>query len=331
MMRHKLISSLSLLLIFATYSTAFAEVDYPAVKAKFRSISSDSNTTKSELAILEASLSAKVKSPHFTTKAHTREIAQKISKHAELEINRISKKLYKFSSVPNYKIIIRVWTDEEDYQKAVPNAPETSKACTWEYLDRLGVSCYRIDIVLPENEKDIQTETLDRVIPHEITHILVGEFFKINADSGKKNVPQELCPLALLEGMSIIAEKMPQDQRMIIIGMLQSSNPNMLSLKQLLTLDKYSQSIDPAIFYAQAYSFVEFLRSRLTEMQFTELMKNMREGESFEVALQRALFLNSSSKFMAQLEKAWKDHLITQYKIVQSLAQNKTDQAQAKK
>ena len=266
-------------------------------------------------------------SKNFKIRATNISLANKLSQKAEIELTRITNKLYKFTKPPTYTVEIFLWDTEAQYKKAAPNAPKNSQACTWKYTTKDGVAQYRIDIKMPKDASKFEAEILNRALPHEITHALINTFFDKNLSSIDSRIN---CPLALLEGFSVIAENISQDQKIILNGLILQKAPSDFSLAKLLGTTEYDEKKDSQIFYAQAYSFTTFLKSRLTADQFKSLLKNMKEGADFETSIKRALYITDQSNFLAQLEIAWKKYAIEQYNIAKSLQDSKDQESENK-
>ena len=306
------------------------------VSAQAQSANSKPSTKPSESEKVQSSETDEnlicITSKNFKIYSTKNKLAAMASETAQTELKRITEKIYKFAKPPVYNIKIFLWNNEKEYREAAKDAPKKSRACTWKYTDKNGISQYRIDIKLPADETKFEDKILASVLPHEITHVLINTFFDKSLTSAQANIN---CPLALLEGFSIITENISHDQKIILNGLILQKASNDFSLANLLGTKRYNEKKDADIFYAQAYSFTNFLKTKLTEKQFKTLLKNMQEGADFETSIKRALYITDQDDFMQQLELAWKKYAIDQYNIAKSLQQkeekSEDDSKQAKK
>jgi len=76
---------------------------------------------------------------------------------------------------------------------------------------------------------------------------------------------------------------------------------------------------DPRVFYAEAFSFTEFVHSRLSREQFRSFLEHLKAGHAVADALQRALYRPAEEDFLAQLSEAWEDHAIAQAQFLREL------------
>jgi hypothetical protein len=206
---------------------------------------------------------------------------------------------------PHY-VEINVWADQDDYIAHADDAPEWAGG-NFSVQSRHGVTTRRIDLTQRDARGRFAVIMLDRVLPHEMCHLVVHEYFGDAA-----------CPLFLNEGLAMLAECEVDNQRVIVAGTtLAGGEP--LSLRDLFARERHNMG-EPGTFYAASFSFVEFLHSRMTEDQFTEFLAHVKDGCFVCDAIQRALCSPDTPTFPTDLESAWQSHAILQAQITRALA-----------
>ena len=56
-------------------------------------------------------------------------------------------------------------------------------------------------------------------------------------------------------------------------------------------------------------------------MQLGELLVQLRQGNKFEIALQRAILMPDSNDFFPRLERAWQQYAVLQKEILESISE----------
>jgi hypothetical protein len=107
------------------------------------------------------------------------------------------------------------------------------------------------------------------------------------------------------------------NERVVLAGMALAGKAKVL-LDDLLIRQRQDAG-EPTVFYAESFSFVEFLRQRLTERQFREFLGHVKSGCTVLDALQRALYVAPDDLFPATLSGVWEDHAIQQAQLVRAL------------
>jgi len=152
---------------------------------------------------------------------------------------------------------------------------------------------------------------LDRILPHEMCHLVLKELF---GDS--------YCPLFLNEGLAMMAESQVENSRIRLAGRTVAGKA-LRRLETICIAQQYNVE-EPIVFYAESYSFVEFLHGRLSGQQFRDLLANVQQGCPVADAVQRSLYMPADDSFTADLANAWEDHAIAQAQYLEALAATKT-------
>ena len=165
---------------------------------------------------------------------------------------------------------------------------------------------YEWDNTLNGQDVDIDVNMLDRILPHEICHLVLAERF------GDAH-----CPLPLNEGLAMMAETTLHNDRIRLAAAALASHRK-IPLRRLLAATRV-QADDAAVFYAESHSLVSFLHARLTARQFRDLLANLKDGCPFGDALQRALYLPPDEDFLPRLADAWAAEAIRQGQFLKAL------------
>ena len=171
---------------------------------------------------------------------------------------------------------------------------------------RDGKHVRRIDLTQCDAKGRFDTTMIDRVLPHELCHLVLADYFGDAA-----------CPLLLEEGLATLAES-TLDQRRVVQAGAVLAKPNHTSLEKLLRWQREDIRY-PEQFYALAFSFVEFLRDLLTREQFADLLYHVKSGCHLTEALQRALYAPPDELFLPSLTAAWEDHAVADAQFIEAL------------
>lgn len=241
---------------------------------------------------------------HFVIRSHNAKLARLLAERAEDALRRICGVLLGGQAWP-HTVDIYVWADREQFQRHAEDAPDYSGG---NFTIRYGPegAVRRIDLTQRDDEGRFDAVMIDRVLPHELSHLVLHEFF------GESH-----CPLFLDEGLAMLAEAEPDDNRIVLAGTALAAGRH-LPLPQLF-LTTRSDLDDPAVFYAQAVSFVEYLRDRMSREQFRRFLENIRSGSPVTDALQRALYVPPDEEFLSELARAWQDHAVAQAQYIRAL------------
>lgn len=241
---------------------------------------------------------------HFVVRADNAPLARLIVKRAEQSLRRICGLLLGGQAWP-HKVDVYVWADREQFRRHAQDAPDYSGGNFSIRYGPEGIT-RRIDLTQLDSQGRFDVVMLERVLPHELSHLVLHEFF------GESH-----CPLFLDEGLAMLAESEPDDNRLMLAGTALTARRHM-PLPQLFLATR--EDLDaPAVFYAQAFSFVEYLHGRMTPKQFRRFLENVKSGSTTAEALQRALYIPPDEEFLTALAAAWQDYAIAQAQYIRAL------------
>lgn len=244
-------------------------------------------------------------SEHFIVRAHNAKLARLVAVEAEVALDRICRVILAGQEYP-HSVTIHVWPDAESFQ-ANANAAAEWAGGGFTYSCENGLVTRRIDLTQRDAKGRFATVMLDRVLPHELCHLVVKELFG--------DAP---CPLFLNEGLAMMAELKVENSRIRLAGRTVAGRaPRRLG--ELFVTRRYDIN-EPVVFYAESYSFVEFLHGRLSTEQFRDFLSNVRGGCAVVDALQRSLYVPADDAFLADLAGAWEDHAVAQTQFLEALA-----------
>jgi len=244
-------------------------------------------------------------SEHFIVKTRNPQLARIVAAEAEVALDRICRVILAGQEYP-HSVTIHVWTDHKDYRGHAEDAPEWSGG-SFRFAVTDGVTTRRIDLTQRDEHGRFAAIMLDRVLPHEMCHLVLQEYFG--------DAP---CPLFLNEGLAMLAESEADTARIALAGRAIPGKAE-LALQGLFVCRRYEIE-QPAVFYAESFSFVEFLHGRTTPQQFRAFLEHVKSGCTTADALQRSLYLPVSESFVPALASAWEDHAIEQAQYLEALA-----------
>jgi len=243
-------------------------------------------------------------SEHFVVRTRNAKLAKLLVAEAESALERIRGLLLGEQEYP-HAVNVYVWIDRKDFLGHAKDAPEWSGASfTFSVSD--GVATRRIDLTQRGEDGRFAKAMLDAVLPHELCHLVLRELFGDAA-----------CPLVVNEGLAMMAEWRVDNDRVLLAGAALAGE-RAIPLEELLVIRR-SDLDDPGIFYAEAFSFMSFLRARLTAGQFRSFLDHTRNGCGIGESLQRALYVPQSDEFMPALNAAWEDYALAHAQYLKAL------------
>ncbi len=245
---------------------------------------------------------------HFVIHTFNAKLAKLIAAQAEESLARICHVILAGQQYP-HTVDIYVWPDLETYARYAEDAPDWSGG-RFTLARSNGAITRRIDLTQLDEKGNFSTIMLDRILPHEMCHLVLSEYF---GDSP--------FPLFLSEGLAMLAESQIDNGRLILAGTALASEQK-IPLDDLFAAQRYDIE-NPIIFYAEAFSLVQFVHSRLSEKQFSDLLANIKGGSTFIDALQRALYSPLRENFVDDFSQAWEDYAIENAQYLRAL--KKTD------
>ncbi|MBU4488339.1 MAG: hypothetical protein KKI13_04660 [Candidatus Omnitrophica bacterium] len=175
-----------------------------------------------------------------------------------------------------------------------------------DYLDKAGSLRYNVEntggIAIPRSARKpaeiysfLSDNLLDRVLPHELTHLLFKEItagLKTNA----------VVPLWLSEGMAVYEER---GRAYKIEAMRALESGALIPLAEIVGYTVYPADLNKnRLFYAESASIVEFLLTEYGGAKFTSFSRKLVSGKK---KIDEALFSTyyPQIKDVSQLNDAW--------------------------
>ncbi len=244
-------------------------------------------------------------SEHFVVRSHNSELAKLIVKQAEIALRRICRVILAGQDYP-HSVNIYVWSNAAQYRKHAVSAPEWSGGGFSLRQDKNGQFIRRIDLTQLGKDGLFDTNMLDRVLPHEMCHLVLAEFFG--------DAP---CPLALNEGLAMMAEASVDNSRVLLAGTALLGDKK-IPLRKLLMAERCNAE-NAAVFYAESFSLTAYLHKRMTPGQFREMLTHIKTGCPLEEAIQRALYVPIDETFLKCLSTAWEAETLRQWQFLNAL------------
>ena len=251
-------------------------------------------------------------SDHFIVRARNAKLAKLVAVEAETALRRICGAYLSSAEYAN-TVDVYVWTDRKDYTAHAVDAPDWSGG-NYSLSVKGGNVIRRIDLMQLDEAGKFQTITLDRILPHELCHLVMREFFG-----------ESPCPLFLNEGLAMLAESQVDNQRLALAGTALAGKGK-IDLADLLVQNRVAQSSstaqphgDVSLFYAESYSLLTYLRQRMTDAQLKDLLEHIKDGCTFEDALNRSLCRVNDDSLLPSLSYAWEEHAIEQAQYLRAV------------
>ena len=245
------------------------------------------------------------RSTHFNIRTRNATLTRLLAVEAEAFLERIRSLLLGPRAYP-HKVDLYVWVNREDFLAHAEAASQWSGAA-FSFCVKDGVAVRRIDLTQLDESGRFAIAMLDRTLPHELCHLLLREYFG--------DAPY---PLFLNEGLAMMAEWQVDNGRLLLAAAALAGEAK-IPLQALVAYQR-ADLANPAVFYAEAFSFTEFLHGSLTSGQFRAFLEQVKNGCGVIEALQRALYLPQSEDFLATLQAAWENYAIAQGQYLRALA-----------
>ena len=240
---------------------------------------------------------------HFVVRSSNAALAKLVAQHAELALARVCSFVFTSRDYP-HSVAIHIWPDAEEYRKHATSAREWEGGSFTIQSDEGAQTVRRIDLTQLNKDRLFDPDVIDRVLPHEMCHLVMTEFFG-----------DTRAPLALSEGMAMLAEAGVDNGRVSLAG-------ESLGGRQKIALGDLLREARPKkadVFYAESFSFMHYVHESLTPRQFRETLEHVRIGLPLDEALQRALYLPPDDDFLDHLAKAWESEAIRQAHFLHAL------------
>lgn len=251
----------------------------PKAREQLQSVAKEDAIQK-EIKKIEKKLS-RTKTQNFIVFAPDKKLSQALAQKAEQKRGEIIQKLG-FSIFPSWEkepARIYVYATREDFLKYSPTE-EWSGGWTQQVLQEDTSGNKQIVDRTVSTYADVHG-LQDSVLPHEVAHLVFREFFGFSS-----NLPKWID-----EGVAVWME----DKKHVKVGYLAQASKlasKSIPFDQFLFLNHYPS--EPALFYAQAYSLVNFMVTRYGSDRFIKFIK--------ELSLQKPLALS--------LDKAYQDEFL---------------------
>jgi len=243
-------------------------------------------------------------SPHFVVRSRNQRLSKLLAEQAEADLRRICHRILGGQEFA-HSVDVYVWADHARFLENAADAPEWAGG-SYSISMNNGFVTRRIDLTQLDADGRFATVMLDRVLPHEMCHIVLREHFQ--------DAP---LPLFLDEGLAMLSEATVDNER-VAQAAATLAGTDRISLPRLLVLRRKDLT-RPRGFYAEAFSFTEFVHSRLSREQFRDFLSHLKAGHAVADALERALYRPAEEDFLAQLSEAWEDHAIAQGQVLREL------------
>ena len=240
---------------------------------------------------------AQQKSAHFVVLYPLQEqsqTAEEILRKAEEDYGRILDRLGA-NKVGNFwtwdeRVQIVYFQDQDSFVKATGQSA-WSKGASLSHM-----SNFQLRLIISYRGQD---DFLDAVLPHEISHLVLHDFMK-----------DRTIPRWFDEGVAQLDEINNNEEHRVILAKLVESNKGM----PLTMLEAFPGMVDQdpmkaAIFYAESLYIVDFLIKTYGKDSFAQLCRQMRDGQSFEVALSKVYYPTIVS--WKSLEEKWDQYMLT--------------------
>lgn len=247
-----------------------------------------------ELEVFEKKL-ASHQTENFLILSPTKRLSKKVGNLVELKRTEIIER-FGFLIFPKWtqaKAKVLIFPSRETFLKYA-FSQEWSGAWTWQVLQENA-----------QGEKQVTQRAIytfaqipdleSSVIPHEVTHLVFREFFGFSA-----NIPRWLD-----EGVALwMEQKRPLEMQQVV--RVSSAKGELIPIELYLRIKEYPRN--PLLFYAQAYSLVDYLTTRYGVSKFIKFIKLL----SIEIPLEEAFLQAYSDEFLdlADFELSWHDWLL---------------------
>ncbi len=275
---------------------------------------------------------------NITVFASTPLIAENTMRLFRHELSRVRREILHDETLDlSLPITVCMWDDDALFRSQVTVAQDHGNACSFQAetnksrRHEIHLSPNRVQDLTPD-------EAILNMLPHEICHILQHEQFlrdklakaqaKPKKQVAKKKAPKNY-PLAVAEGLAVLSENSTQDARIRLTADAfthAAVNP----IASLLQVKHYHQVTDLSLFYAKSYSFTEFLRSRMTDPQFTQFLQRIRDGKSVQKSYAVTLGFKSTKAATRALNFRWRQYALLQAKLLAEIEKRKEKQVSSK-
>lgn len=230
-----------------------------------------------------------VKSEHFLVRARSKAMAELAAKAAEGHLQRIRSALLGNAAWPRV-VTINIYRDKAEYLKEAGDAHLWSGGSYTHRRLAVDAVTRAIHLYQLDRRGRYRAGLLTRSLPHELTHVVMHEFF------GERDVPRWLN-----EGLAMFAEEGTARVYNAQLAAILNTQRH-IPLQKLFAMEVYP--LHPWLFYAESASVVRFLLSELDDKQTLAFLHAMKGGLSFEAALRKATDREDAT--LAAFEARWR-------------------------
>lgn len=242
---------------------------------------------------------------HFVVRAYNATLAKLVAKESESSLTRICSEVLQEQDYP-HSVEVYIWPDQKSYRDNAPGKSNEWAGGAFTLRQEKTQTVRRIDLMQLDDDLAFDTALLDRVLPHEMCHLVLAEYFG-----------QAKCPLMVNEGLAMMSEAVISSANIVQAGVALGGEKK-LGIHELLTMER-CDSKNAAVFYAESYSLVSFIHARLTKPQFAEMLTHLKNGCPVDEALQRALCVPADEDFLDRLASTWEDEAVKNAQYLQAL------------
>jgi hypothetical protein len=242
---------------------------------------------------------------HFVVRAPNSALAKLVARQSESALAHICRDLLGEPDYP-HSVEIFIWADQSAYRANAPGPSDQWAGGSFTLRQDQGRTIRRIDLMQLGQDRKFDAAMIDRVLPHEMCHLVLVEFFG-----------QAHCPLALSEGLAMAAEPVANKANIVLAGAALAGQKK-ISLHDMLAA-RCCDAGNAAVFYAESYSLVNYLQCRLAPEAFKEMLQQLKAGCCLEEALQRAVCMPAEEGFLDRLGAAWENDAIRNAQFIQAL------------
>jgi hypothetical protein len=238
-------------------------------------------------------------SDHFTVRSKNEKLTHYVSMKAEAYLGALTMRWLKGSAYP-HKVPITVYPSSREYVAAGnPEWSQGGTAAGYTSLDAFlsGRRELRIDLLhLMPNGTFNPDLSSPELLPHELTHLVLAEFF------GERR-----CPTWLNEG---IAQCMQEKRREVADAWMLENCKTVadlpITVRDLVELPAYPANLQLIqAFYIESASLTAFLLDKLGEDGFSRFIGHVKRGMPGKDALTTVIQGGSEAAVLESLTKDW--------------------------
>ncbi|MBM4044666.1 MAG: tetratricopeptide repeat protein [Planctomycetes bacterium] len=228
-----------------------------------------------------------VRTEHFIVETRNKALAQAVAQRAEYFHGLIVSTFLGGRAWPRVSTI-RVYGDRQQYLKdtGMPHWSGGGFVYTVYSADNI---VRRIDLYQLDDKGQFQPDLLTRVLPHEMTHLVLEEYFG-----------SIRCPRWLNEGLAMFLQEGTEEEYADEMAPVVKKG-HYIPLKDLFAMTEYPKAV--GAFYAESESVTRMLVTSLTNEQMFTFLEELKKGMPVNIALQTATGLQGD--LVEQLQKKW--------------------------